>query len=51
MTDSRHHCAWQAEQRRLRRERRAYWLSIGEVYLTLCLGAHAALALAVLVNR
>lgn len=25
--------AWWAEQQRLRRERRAYWLGMGEIYL------------------
>lgn len=33
MADPRLQSAWQAEQERQRRQRRAYWLGIGEAYL------------------
>jgi hypothetical protein len=51
VADPRHHTAWHAEQLRRRRERRAYWLGIGEVYLTICLSAYTAPALAMVAGR
>ena len=51
VADPRHHTAWHAEQQRICRARRAYWLGIGEVYLTILALAHLAVGIAIWAAR